>query len=105
VATIQQLSSLSEDLSELTLVGENFYIGKSRTKPGKTYYVVHASKPSYGGPMQVAALVDEEMNVIATAVLSSSDTDSYLQKVVGLGTLETFIDQQVDALPEVDTVS
>lgn len=104
-AIVQQLSSISDDLTELTLVSENLYKGKSKRNPDTTYYVAHVSKPSYGGPLEVAALVDSDKNILATTVLSSSDTDSYLRKVVGFGILEAFIDKPIDNIPEIDTVS
>jgi uncharacterized protein with FMN-binding domain len=103
--TIEQLQNIAHEITDVTLVGDNLYRGKSRNNPEKTFYIAHVSKPSYGGPMEVAAVVDSDKKIRYTAVLSSPDTRSYLEKVIGLGILDAFIDTSIEQMPAVDAVS
>jgi len=104
-AMIQQLNNISDDIIQLVQVNNNLYRGQSRKNPGETLYVAHVSMPSYGGSLEVAAVVDSKKNILYAAILSSSDTSSYLEKVVGLGILDAFVDQSIEQVPQVDAIS
>ena len=104
-AKLLQLQNISNDISKLEQVNNNLYKGRSRTNPQENLYIAHLSQPSYGGPLEVAAVVDSKKNIRYVAILSSSDTSSYLEKVVGLGILDAFVDQSLEQLPEVDAIS
>lgn len=104
-ATIKRLGSISDTLVDIHQIGENLYTGKSRENPEEILYIAHVSKPGYGGPMEVAAVVDGEKNIRYTAVLSSPDTRSYLKKVFDAGILSAYTDTTIEHLPKVDAVS
>lgn len=104
-ATINQLQNISSDFSQIVQIGDNLYQTQSKRDPQDTLYIVHLSQPSYGGPMEVAAVVDSSRTIRYTAILNSSDTSSYLEKVIRMGFLDLFIDQPLGQFPQVDAIS
>ncbi|WP_136795221.1 4Fe-4S binding protein [Desulfosediminicola ganghwensis] len=102
---LEQLSNIADDIIEVRPIGDNLYKAKSRTNQDTIFYVATACEPSYGGLMEVAAVIDNDKQIRHTAILSSSDTRSYLEKITGLGVLQGFIDKRIDHSPQVDAVS
>lgn len=104
-AVIDQLSNISSEITGITQVGDALYRGVSSVDKEKAFFISTARQPSYGGPMTVAAVVDEDKRIRHAAILASSDTRSYLQKVYDLGVLSGLVDASIEEMPEVDGVS
>lgn len=104
-ATIRHLHNISSDMDGLVRIGPNLYKGHRRGNPQDILYIAHVAEPGYGGPLETAAVVGGRKNIQYVAVLSSSDTRSYLEKVAGMGILDAFAGQAMEKMPEVDAVS
>jgi uncharacterized protein with FMN-binding domain len=78
---------------------------KRQGEPGDPVYIAQATRPGYGGPLSVAVTVGENKIIGQVAILYSTDTATYLDKVVGEGILDNFPGCRLDNLPRVDAVS
>lgn len=103
-AILEQIQNISADITDLTPIGESIYQGY-RLKSESPLYIALDDKPSYGGPLTVATVVNDKQMIEHVAILQSTDTSSYLEKVVGLGILSAYIGQSIDKLPHVDAIS
>jgi FMN-binding domain/4Fe-4S binding domain len=102
--TIERIQNISDEISEVNRVDDHLFRGRNLSS-GAPIYIALENKPSYGGPLTVATVVNDQKQIEHVAILQSSDTSSYLQKVVGLGVLSVFVKQPVDALPQIDVIS
>jgi NosR/NirI family nitrous oxide reductase transcriptional regulator len=104
-AMTQTLCNISDDIIDVVQIDENLYQGHRRENPEETLYLAHESRPSYGGPLKVAAVVDSQKTIQYVAILDSTDTHSYLEKVVNLGILAQFAGKSLEQMPKVDAIS
>ncbi len=104
-AITQQLSNISEEISDVVQVEENLFKGYLDDSPDNIVFLARAGTPSYGGLLNIAVAVDLEKKIQYVAILDSKDTHSYLEKVVNLGVLEEFTGRPIDDMPHVDAVS
>ncbi len=102
---IQKLGHISEDITGLVRIDEDLYRGYLGENPREIVHIAHAARPSYGGPLKTALVVDSRKTIRHVAVLDSADTRSYLEKVVDLGILDHFTGKSIDKMPHVDIVS
>lgn len=101
----QRLYNISSDIAGVVQIDEHLYQGHLKEDPDEILYLTHESRPSYGGPLKVAAVVDSQKRIRYAAILDSADTHSYLEKVVGLGLLDKFTTMSIDQMPQVDGIS
>lgn len=100
-----KLGNISKDIAGVVRIGENLYQGHRRDNPQDILHIAHADRPSYGGALKTAVVVDSKKNIRYVSILDSADTRSYLEKVVGLGILDKFTGKSIDKMPVVDGVS
>ncbi|SEA71511.1 4Fe-4S binding domain-containing protein [Desulfuromusa kysingii] len=103
-AIMEQIQNVSKDITDVTPIGERLYQGRKLDSEVPVYIALD-DKPSYGGPLTVATVVDDKGTIEHVAILQSTDTSSYLDQVVGLGILRAFVKQPIDAMPQVDMIS
>lgn len=104
-AAVSRLEHISENIIDLRKVDDSLYEGRKKDDPESPVYIAVESVPSYGGPLTAAVVVNENKQVELTAVLESTDTSTYLEKVAGSGVLDAFIGAFIDKMPDVDAVS
>lgn len=104
-AMTQKLSNISHDIEGVVRIDKNLYQGHRRQNPEETLYIAQVDQPSYGGMLKTAVVMDSLKKIQYVAILDSSDTHSYLEKVIGLGILDKYVGKTLDKMPEVDAVS
>jgi|GEM_PF-3307786 len=100
-----RILNISNDITNISPVSENLYRAEKRSTPGAPLHIALESRPSYGGPLSVAVVADEAGVVQQVAILHSTDTSTYLSKVVESGILDPFPGSRLNALPVVDAIS
>ena len=104
-ATIERIQNISGNIVNISQVGDNLFQGHKQDNPQDLVYIAVVNKPSYAGPITVAAVVSEAKKIEHVAILESDDTSSYLDKIVSLGILGAFIDQPLEKIPSVDSIT
>ncbi|SCY68106.1 FMN-binding protein [Desulfoluna spongiiphila] len=99
------IQNISNSLTNISQVSEHLYRADQRNAPDAPLHIALASRPSYGGPLKVALAADGEGTIRHVAIISSTDTATYLAKVVENGILDPFPGNKLDKLPDVDAVS
>ncbi len=102
---VARLESLSAEVTDIRQVGDALFEGRKKNDPQSRVFIGVQSRPGYGGPLTVAVMVNDSGLIEKTAILHSTDTSTYLTKIVGQGLLKAFPGREVDDLPEVDAVS
>ncbi len=104
-----RIGNISPEIVSVTPLGKDMFQGEKQPKrqgePGAPVYIAQATRPGYGGPLGVAVTVGENKIIGQVAILHSTDTATYLDKVVGEGILDKFPGSRLDNLPNVDAVS
>lgn len=101
----RRIRNISGEIKEITRIDENLYRGYKGNDPKAPIHIAIESRPGYGGPLSVAMTANEKGIIEQVAVLHSTDTRTYLAKVVGEGILDAFPGRPLTDLPHVDTVS
>lgn len=99
------IRNISNTLTNISQVSDQLYRAEQRNAPEAPLHIALASRPSYGGPLKVALAADEKGTIRHVAILNSTDTTTYLAKVVDSGLLDPFPGSRLDTLPDVDAVS
>ena len=97
-----QILSIDPSITDLELLAENIYRGKS---PLGEVYIALESHSGYGGPVKSAVVVGADKRVRQVAVLESMETSSYLSNVIKSGILERFPGATLESPPQVDAVT
>ncbi|MBU2646560.1 4Fe-4S binding protein [bacterium] len=100
----RRLSHISADITQVRQLDQDLYQAR-RKSTGDTLFITSDSYPSYGGPLTVATAVDKQKTILYTAILESTDTRSYLEKVVGFGILNVYTGVRIDQMPKLDGIS
>lgn len=104
-ASLAGIRSISADIVGITRVNDYLFRGHRKDNPAEVLYIAIVDKPSYGGLMRVAAVVNGSKELEHVAIMSSHDTSTYLAKVVGMGILDAFPGKTLGSLPRVDGVT
>lgn len=100
-----RIRNISPEITALSPVTDSLYRGERREIPGAPLHIALESRPSYGGPLGVAVVADAKGEIRQVAILHSTDTSTYLRKVVESGVLDPFPGSRTGALPHVDAIS
>lgn len=100
-----RILKISPKITEVTPVKDNLYRAHTRGAPKETLHIAIESHPSYGGPLSVAVVSDKNGIIQNVAILHSTDTRTYLDKVVESRILDPFPGSRIDDLPRVDAIS
>ena len=98
-----RIGEMIPGLESLEKVETGIYRGQ--TRDGLECTIALATRPSYGGPLTVALVVGPDSRVVQAGILGSTDTRSFLQRVVDHGILDAHVGAALDGLPRVDGVS
>lgn len=104
-ALVQQIQSMSSDLVNIQQQSESVFTANRKSNPSDTLYIGVASHPSYGGPLSVAVILNENKVIERVALVESSDTTTYIQRVLDAGILDDFLGANTQYLPEIEAVT
>lgn len=102
---LERIRNISGDIVEIRGVRPSVYEGFRKDRPSEKLFIAMAEHPSYGGPLQVAVVMNEQEQIERVALVRSTDTSTYLGRVLNEGVLDAFLGRQGSKLPEVDAVS
>lgn len=72
----------------------------SMQKNGQHFYLSVATENSYGGPLTLASVIDQQGKIQSVELLSHGDTPAYIQKLRYKGYFRQFKGKKADYLPE-----
>lgn len=104
-ALVQQIQSMSSDLVNIQQQSESVFTANRKSNPHDKLYIGVASHPSYGGPLFVAVILNENKVIERVALVESTDTSTYIQRVLEAGILDDFLGSEAQYLPEIETVT
>ncbi len=104
-ALVQQIQSMSSDLANIQQQSESVFTAERKSNPSEKLYIGVASHPSYGGPLSVAVILNESKLIERVALVESTDTTTYIQRVLDAGILDDFLGAETKYLPEIEAVT
>lgn len=104
-ALVQQIQSMSSDITNIKQQSEFVFTAHRKSNPDDTLYIGVASHPSYGGPLSVAVILNENKVIERVALVESTDTSTYIQRVLNAGILDDFLGAKTQYLPEIEAVT
>ncbi|SIN79701.1 4Fe-4S binding protein [Halodesulfovibrio marinisediminis] len=104
-AGLERIKNISADIEGVKQVRPSVYEGHRTGEPDDKLYIGLAEHPSYGGPLQVAVVVNRDEIIERVALVQSTDTSTYITRVLGDGVLDAFLGASSSNLPHVDAVS
>lgn len=104
-ASLERIRNISSEIEGVKQVRPSVYEGHRKGKPDDKLYIGLAEYPSYGGPLQVAVVVNSDEVIERVALVQTTDTSTYIKRVLGDGVLDAFLGASSSKLPHVDAVS
>ncbi|WDP84661.1 MAG: FMN-binding protein [Desulfobacter sp.] len=104
-AVEDQIHAMIPGLTFLEKKDDRLYQGRWPKASSPPVTIAIESCPGYAGPLTVALAVGPENKVNRVAILHSTDTPTFLDKIVDKGLLKAFIHQPINPVPQVDGIS
>ncbi|UIJ37557.1 4Fe-4S binding protein [Desulfobaculum bizertense] len=104
-ASLLRIKNISSEIENVRQVSDSVYEGNRKGDASDKLYIGLAGHPSYGGILQVAVVVNKDEVIECVALVQSTDTSTYIDRVLGDGVLDAFLGAKEKSLPQVDTVS
>lgn len=104
-ASLERIKNISAEIEGVKQVRPSVYEGHRKGNPDDRLYIGLAEHPSYGGPLQVAVVVNSNKVIEQVALVQSTDTSTYLSRVLSDGVLDVFLGSSDSQLPHVDAVT
>ncbi|WP_320173311.1 4Fe-4S binding protein [Maridesulfovibrio sp.] len=104
-ANLSRIKNISPEIERIKQISPSVYEGQRKGNPAEKIYIALAEYPSYGGPLQVAVVVNKDKTVERVALVKSTDTITYIDRVLNEGILDGFLGAEDTQLPEIDAVS
>ena len=104
-ASLKRIQNISSEIVNVTQVRPNVYEGHRAGNPKDVLYIGLATHSSYGGPLQVAVVVNNDEVIERVALVDTTDTTTYISRVLSKGVLSAFLGSPAGELPHVDAVS
>jgi len=104
-ASLERIKNISAEIENVRQVRPSVYEGHRKGDPADKLSIGIAEHPSYGGPLQVAVVVNGREVIERVALIQSTDTSTYIKRVLGDGVLDAFLGASDTQFPQVDAVS
>jgi len=104
-ASLGRIKNISAEIENVRQVRPSVFEGNRKGNSADKLYIGLAEHPSYGGPLQVAVVVNSDKIIERVALVQSVDTTTYIKRVLSDGILDAFLGAGDSQLPQVDAVS
>lgn len=104
-ASLGRIKNISSEIENVRQVRPSVFEGNRKGDSADKLYIGLAEHPSYGGTLQVAVVVNMDEVIERVALVQTTDTTTYIDRVLGDGVLDAFLGAPDTDLPQVDAVS
>jgi hypothetical protein len=104
-ATLERIGNISEEIVDVRQVGPSVYEGHRRGDAGDKLCIAVAEHPGYGGPVQVAVVMNSAGIIERIALVDTTDTTTYVSRVLDAAVLDAFLGTSASRPPKVDAVT
>jgi len=104
-ASMERIRNISSDIEGIQQVAPSVYEGFRKGQPDQKIYIGLAEHPSYAGALQVAIVVNTEGIIERVALVSTTDTSTYIDRILSEGVLDAFLGASSAKLPAVDAIT
>ena len=104
-AALERLQGVTAGIEGMKPLGPTVFEGRRKDGDGEKVRIGLAEHPGYAGPLQVAVAVDARGSIERVALLHTTDTGPYIDRVLREGVLDAYLGRSADRLPRVDAVT
>ncbi len=104
-ANLSRIKNISPEIEQIKQINPSVYEGQRKGNPAEKIYIALAEYPSYGGPLQVAVVINSDKKIERVALVKSTDTTTYIDRVLNEGILDAFLGVTDTHLPKVDAIA
>ncbi|MDC7218043.1 MAG: 4Fe-4S binding protein [Spirochaetales bacterium] len=104
-ANLSRIKNISPEIEHIKQINPSVYEGQRKGNPAEKIYIALAAYPSYGGPLQVAVVINSDKKIERVALVKSTDTTTYIDRVLNEGILDAFLGVTDTHLPKVDAIA
>lgn len=104
-AGLERIRNISPDLEDVRQVRPSVFEAHRKGHPADRLVIGIAEHPGYGGPVQMAVVVNDAGVIERVALVRTTDTSAYIARVLDKGILDAFLGAGAADLPRVDAVS